>query len=90
MKVLVFLFGVSLVFAAWGQEIVTLQSRPGVTQSFFIAGMGKRSPEAVALLMVGGGGAIHLRTRENGQIGFQQGNFLPRSRRDELREDLRC
>ena len=36
---------------AHAQEIVTLNPRQGVSQSFFIAGMGERKPEAVALLL---------------------------------------
>ena len=87
MKLPAFLLGVSLAFAAGAQEIVTLQTRPGVTQSFFVANMGKRSPDAVALLMIGGGGAINLRT-EGGQIRFSPGNFLPRSRREFVRNGI--
>jgi pimeloyl-ACP methyl ester carboxylesterase len=44
--------------------------------------------QAVALLMVGGGGAINLRTRADGQIAFQPGNFLPRSRREFIRNGI--
>ena len=82
MKLPAFLLGAGLAFAAGAQEIVTLQTRPGVAQSFFIAGMSAGKVQAVALLMVGGGGAINLRTRADGQIAFQPGNFLPRSRRE--------
>jgi pimeloyl-ACP methyl ester carboxylesterase len=67
--------------------VVTLETRPGVTVSFFIANMGSRKPEALALLMVGGGGNINLR-REDGQIRFQQGNFLPRSRGEFIRNGV--
>jgi pimeloyl-ACP methyl ester carboxylesterase len=69
------------------RELVTLQTRPGVTQSFFIASMGGRKAEAVALLLVGGGGNINLRVA-NGQIRFAQGNFLPRSRREFIRNGI--
>lgn len=72
---------------AKAQEIVTLQTRPGVTQSFFIANMGGLKAEAAALLFVGGEGAIRLRMEE-GQIRFQQGNFLPRSRREFIRNGI--
>lgn len=72
---------------AKAQEIVTLQTRPGVTLSFFVAGMGEHRPEAVALLLIGGGGNINLRL-ENGQVRFQQGNFLPRSRREFARNGV--
>lgn len=72
---------------AQAQEMVTLETRPGVTVSFFIAGMGGRKPEAVALLYVGGGGAINLRV-EDGQPKFGTGNFLPRARREFIRNGV--
>jgi hypothetical protein len=87
LKVLVFLLGLSLSGATLAQEMVTLQTRPGVTQSFFIAQMGQRKPQAVALLMSGGGGNINLRI-EQGQVRFNQGNFLPRSRREFIRNGV--
>ncbi|MBM3367815.1 MAG: hypothetical protein FJY43_05990 [Betaproteobacteria bacterium] len=46
------------------REIVTLPTRPGVTQSFFLAGMGEEKPQAAALLFIGGGGAIRLRMED--------------------------
>jgi hypothetical protein len=69
------------------QEIVTLPTRPGVTQSFFIANMGGRAPEALALLYVGGGGTINLRMEE-GRPKFGDRNFLPRSRREFIRNGV--
>jgi len=66
---------------AHGRGIVTLQTRPGVTLSFFVAAMGEHPPQAVALLLSGGGGNIHLR-EEGGKVKFGDKNFLPRSRRD--------
>jgi serine aminopeptidase S33 family len=87
LKVLVFLLGLSLSGAILAQEMVTLQTRPGVQQSFFIAQMGQRQPQAVALLMAGGGGSINLRM-EQGQVRFNQGNFLPRSRREFIRNGV--
>ncbi|HSA89918.1 MAG TPA: hypothetical protein VLF42_08490 [Burkholderiales bacterium] len=85
---LLLLLGLGMAAAcAAAQEIVTLQTRPGVTLSFFIANMGERKPEAVALLLAGGGGNISLR-REQGQIRFQQGNFLPRARREFIRNGV--
>lgn len=86
-RIVPLLWGVVLAPAAFCQEIVTLQTRPGVTLSFFVANMGGRKPEAVALLLAGGGGNISLR-RERGQIRFQQGNFLPRSRREFIRNGV--
>jgi hypothetical protein len=50
LKVLAFLV-VAVAMAAEAQEIVALQTRPGVTQSFFIAGMGERKAEAAAMLL---------------------------------------
>jgi hypothetical protein len=76
-----------LVPAAHAQEIVTIPTRPGVTQSFFIAGMGERKAEAAALLFIGGGGGIRLRM-EDGQPRFGAGNFLPRSRLEFIRNGI--
>ena len=88
MKFLLLLLAAGLAVApAKAQEIVTLQTRPGVTQSFFIANMGEHKAQAAALLLIGGGGAINLRT-EGGQIKFGQGNFLPRSRREFIRNGI--
>jgi hypothetical protein len=69
------------------QELVKLSTRPGATLSFFIAGMGAVKPQAVALLLIGGGGNINLRM-ENGQVRFGQQNFLPRSRREFIAEGI--
>lgn len=60
------------------QEIVTLPTRAGVTQSYFLTSIPKNL-EAVALLLPGSGGLIQLRT-EDGKPRFNQGNFLVRSR----------
>jgi hypothetical protein len=64
--------------AAGAQEIVTLSSRPGVTQSYFLASL-PRAPQAIALLFPGSGGTVQLR-QDNGQIKFSPNNFLVRSR----------
>ena len=63
---------------ACAQEIVTLSTRPGVTQSYFLTSTPKNL-QAVAVLFPGSGGLIQLRS-ENGQAKFNQGNFLVRSR----------
>ena len=60
------------------QEIVTLPTRPGVTQSYFLTSVPK-DLQAVAVLFPGSGGLIQLRS-ENGKPRFNQGNFLVRSR----------
>ena len=60
------------------QEMVTLSTRPNVTQSYFLTSIPK-DLLAVAVLFPGSGGLINLRS-ENGQPKFGQGNFLVRSR----------
>jgi hypothetical protein len=72
--------------ASQAQEIVTIPTRAGVTQSFFIAGM-QRKPEALALLYVGGGGIVHMRT-EGGKPKFGANNFLPRARGEFIRNGV--
>lgn len=69
------------------REIVTLPTRPGVTQAFFLAGMGEVKPLAAALLFIGGGGGIRLRM-EDGQVRFGAQNFLPRSRLEFIRNGI--
>ena len=86
MKVLALLLA-GFAASAAAQEVVTLQTRPGVTLPFFIADMGGRKPEAAALLLIGGGGNIRLGV-ENGRPKFNQGNFLPRSRREFIRNGI--
>jgi pimeloyl-ACP methyl ester carboxylesterase len=71
---------------AAAQEIVTLATRPGVTQSFVILSMDAR-PQAVALLYTGGGGRINLR-REEDEVKFSARNFLPRSSSEFARNGL--
>lgn len=72
------LSGIGLAGAGFAQEIVTLNTRPGVTQSYFLASVPKRS-QAIAVLFPGSGGWIGLR-HEDGKIQFSPGNFLVRSR----------
>jgi len=78
-------------FPAATQEIergiVTIPTRPGVTQSFFVAGMGKVTPQAVALVYTGGWGTLNLRM-EGGQPKFGQNNFLVRTRTDLIRNGV--
>ncbi|MBI4189911.1 MAG: alpha/beta hydrolase [Betaproteobacteria bacterium] len=64
--------------AANAQEIVTLSTRPTVTQPYFLARVPK-NPQAIAVLFSGGNGQIQLRT-EDGRIKFAGGNFLVRVR----------
>jgi len=72
------LFALLVASNAWAQEIVSLSTRPGVTQSYFLARVPENS-QAVVLLFPGSGGLIRLR-RESGQIKFSQNNFLVRTR----------
>jgi hypothetical protein len=84
-----FLTAVPLLAAtlAGAQEMATIATRPGVTQSFLIEGMHGRKPEALALLYVGGGGNIRLRM-EDGRVKFAERNFLPRSRGEFIRNGI--
>lgn len=66
---------------AQARGIVTLQTRPGAQLSYFVTGMDGVEPKAVALMLIGGGGNIHLRA-EGGKVKFGAQNFLPRSRRE--------
>ena len=61
--------------SANAEEIVTLATRKGVTQSFLLTAPEGRPPQAVALLLPGGNSAIRLRS-EGGQIRLNGGNFL--------------
>ena len=70
------LFGAALC----AQEFVSLPTRPGVTQSYFLVSL-PRDPQAIAVLFPGSGGLIRLR-REEEEIRFSTGNFLVRSRAD--------
>jgi hypothetical protein len=75
---LVFIAAAGAACFAAAQELVTVPSRPGVTQSFVILPMEGREPAAIALLYVGGGGRINARS-EDGRVKFGARNFLPRS-----------
>src|SRR5437879_12885020 len=48
------------VAGASAQEIVTLPTRPRITQSYFIAGV-PQNPQALVVLFPGSGGLIRLR-----------------------------
>ncbi len=62
---------------AAAQELVTLPTRDNVTQSFLL--LAPAEPAAVALLFPGSFGNIQLRM-QNGEIKYNGGNFLIRSR----------
>jgi hypothetical protein len=64
--------------SAEAQEIVTVATRPEVTQAFFLARV-PQDAKAVALLFPGSAGLIKLRSEQQ-RIKFNSGNFLVRSR----------
>jgi Serine aminopeptidase, S33 len=64
---------------AHSEEIVTLESRAGATQSYLLLAPGSAPPAAVAVLFPGGAGSIRLRL-ESGQARFGPNNFLVRAR----------
>lgn len=70
-----------LSFSVQAQEIITLPTRDGVTQSYLLLQPPSGAPQAVAVLFPGGGGNIRLRP-EGSQIKFSPGNFLVRSRNE--------
>ena len=78
--------GLPAVPAPAQQEIVTLPTRPGVTQSYFLTSIPKKL-QGVALLFPGSGGSIQLRA-ENGKPRFNQGNFLVRSRSEFIKRGI--
>jgi pimeloyl-ACP methyl ester carboxylesterase len=61
------------------EEIVTLPTRDGVTQSYMLTAPAGGAPQAIAVLFPGGGGNIRLR-HENGTVRVSSNNFLVRSR----------
>lgn len=67
----------SSLFAA--DEMVTIPTRQGITQSFVLTTPDSVSPDVVLILFPGAQGKINLR-RENGQIKFGESNFLVRER----------
>ena len=77
MRALLLLAALGAAPCAASPELVSIPTRPGVTQPFVILPM-TGAPQAIALLYVGGGGRINAR-REDGQVKFGARNFLPRS-----------
>ena len=84
---LAFLAAAALACSARAHELVTLPTREGVTQSFYIPSMDAAKVEAIALLFAGGGGFIKLRMQD-GDIRFGDRNFLPRSRQEFIRNGV--
>lgn len=69
--------------ASAAEEIVTLATRSGVTQSYLLSVPASGHPLAVAVLFAGGGGRVDL-ARERQREHLDRGNFLVRSRRRAL------
>jgi len=63
------------------EELVTLPTRDGVTQSYLLTAPAGGAPRAIAVLFAGGGGNIRLR-REDGAARVSSSNFLVRSRHE--------
>ncbi len=84
MKTFVFTAALTALLAiaasAIAEELVTLPTRDGVTQSFVLSTPDKQKPAAVVVLFPGGPGSIKLRM-EDGRIKFGEENFLVRSRK---------
>jgi len=72
---------------AFGEEMVSLSTRDGVTQAYLLVVPEGGSPRAAAVLFPGGGGAIRLRV-EAGRTKFGPNNFLVRSRGEFARHGI--
>ena len=64
---------------AYGQEIVTLPTRAGASQSFLLVAPTNAPPQAVAVLFPGGNGSIQLHMEGN-EVRYASSNFLVRTR----------
>ena len=66
--------------AGAAEEVVTLPTRPGVTQSYLLSVPAIDKYQAVAVLFPGGAGRVNLAREQRREI-LERGNFLVRSRR---------
>ncbi len=66
--------------AAAAEDIVTLSTRAGVTQSYLISAPASGKAGAVAILFPGGAGKVNLEG-ESARATLDRGNFLVRARR---------
>jgi hypothetical protein len=64
---------------SFAEQMVTISTRQGVTQSFVLTTPKNGSPDVVLILFPGAHGNIGL-LQENGQIKFGESNFLVRER----------
>ena len=87
MKTLLLAAALTAAASVGAHEMVSVGSRPGVTQSFVILDVGEVKPRAIALLYTGAGGRIGLR-REAGEIKFRAANFLVRAAPDFARNEI--
>lgn len=69
------------------EEIVTLQTRAGVTQSYLLVKPEAGAPQAVAVLFPGAAGILELRLEDN-RVAFRRNNFLVRSRDEFVRHGV--
>lgn len=65
---------------ASAEDIISLSTRPGVTQSYLISAPASGKAAAVAILFPGGAGKTDL-DRESARVVLDRGNFLVRTRR---------
>jgi len=61
------------------EDMVTIPTRQGVTQSFLLTSPDNVPPDVVLILFPGGQGQIGLR-RDDGRLKFEESNFLVRER----------
>jgi len=81
MKRLLLMLLLSLPFGApSAEDIITLPTRGGATQSYLLTAPDKDKARAVAILFPGGAGRVDLE-RETARTVLDRGNFLVRSRR---------
>ena len=65
---------------AQAEEVVSVSTRPGTTQSYLLLHYPSPPPEAVAVLFPGGEGLLRLRVEDNAPKFEGQRNFLVRTR----------
>jgi len=78
-RLLVMVMLLTAVNAGAAEEIITVSTRDGVTQSYLLSTPPADKPLAIAVLFPGGAGRVNLE-REQGRGPIDRGNFLVRSR----------
>lgn len=78
-RILVLMILLAALNARAAEEIITLPTREGVTQSYLLSAPTADKPVAVAVLFSGGAGRVNL-AREQRRGPIDRGNFLVRSR----------